>query len=413
MHPGMLLDIQLLEHHALMSFCRAFLSPLRAFQPGFSIIALKGEGFEGEPAGWAKSDLYIIYLVNLVENMWLCGWYVWNINVCIYYMHRCRESLFHFRSFGFFQASCFRNQKAKQKHPIISIRINNHGFSVCCAGYRSSWHRNFFQRDFPQEEGNDLAKVGDKTEVDGSMGSMGCLHWRFHVMFAKTTDVQGKEGNAKKYLESPLRSVLHVALFFSRKRDMLNGEFPGRYINDIWEKWLWWSWKTRHFWPVTLNRTLQALKKYEKGIRLLGWPGVGSWKLGTLMWPIEVVVYLSIYHPGSLFFLLFFCCWVFVSCFFFLGKGNKTRKPWRIMSWWKLIKWFEWRRWEPLKRRKEKVVLVVLQLKTTSYSASLYSKIGHHMFARSTIKIENMFLQKDGLKKDFSFKYIWDRKSVV
>ena len=73
----------------------------------------------------------------------------------------------------------------------------------------------FFQRDFPQEEGNDLAKVGDKTEVDGSMGSMGCLRWRFHVMFAKTNDVQCKEGNTKKYLESPLRSVLHVAPFFS------------------------------------------------------------------------------------------------------------------------------------------------------------------------------------------------------
>lgn len=134
-------------------------------------------------------------------------------------MHRCIESLFHFRSFGLFQASCFRNQKAKQKHPIISIRINNHDFSVCGAGYRSSWHGIFLQRDFPQEEGNDLAKVGDKTEVDGSMGSMGCLHWRFHVMFAKTTDVQDKEGNAKKYLESSLRSVLHVALFFFHEKE--------------------------------------------------------------------------------------------------------------------------------------------------------------------------------------------------
>lgn len=134
-------------------------------------------------------------------------------------MHRCIESRFHFRSFGLFQASCFRNQKAKHKHPIISIRINNHGFSVCCAGYRSSWHGNFFQRDFPQEEGNDLAKVGDKTEVDGSMGSMGCLHWRFHVMFAKTNDVQDKDDNDKKCLESSLRSVLHVARSFFREKE--------------------------------------------------------------------------------------------------------------------------------------------------------------------------------------------------
>jgi len=82
------------------------------------------------------------------------------------------------------------------------------------------------QRDFPQEEGNDLAKVGDKTEVDGSMGSMGCLHWRFHVMFAKTTDVQDKEGNAKKYLESSLRSVLHVALFFFTKKRHVEWRVP-------------------------------------------------------------------------------------------------------------------------------------------------------------------------------------------
>lgn len=314
-------------------------------------------------------------------------------------MHRCIESLFHFRSFGLFQASCFRNQKAKQKHPIISIRINNHDFSVCCAGYRSSWHGIFLQRDFPQEEGNDLAKVGDKTEVDGSMGSMGCLHWRFHVMFAKTTDVRGKEGNAKKYLESSLRSVLHVFFFFSRKRDMLNGEFPGRYINDIWENGF--GGHGKHVISDLSPWTLQALKKYEKGIRLLGWPAGKKLEVGDLDVTNSCWWYLFIIRDPC-FFCLGFCTMLF---FFWEGKQNK--KPWRIMSWWKLIKWLEWMGWEPLKRRKEKVVLVVLQLKTTSYSASLYSKIGHHMFSRSTMNIKNMFLQKDGLKKDFSFKYIW------
>ena len=39
----MLLDIQLLEHHAL--------------------IAPKGEGFEGEPAGCANSDLFILSIL--------------------------------------------------------------------------------------------------------------------------------------------------------------------------------------------------------------------------------------------------------------------------------------------------------------------------------------------------------------
>lgn len=240
-------------------------------------------------------------------------------------MHRCIESLFHFRSFGLFQASCFRNQKAKNtlSYQSVSIIMVSQFF---CAWCQSSWHGIFLQRDFPQEEGNDLAKVGDKTEVDGSMGSMGCLHWRFHVMFAKTTDVQGKEDNAKKYSESSLRSVLHVALFFSLKKHV-QWRVPQKllYINDIsciWEIWLWWSWKT-HVISDLSPWTLQALKKYEKGIRLLGWPVGKSWKLGTLMWPIEVVVYLSIYHPGSLFFLLFFW-WVFVSCcFFFEGKQNK------------------------------------------------------------------------------------------
>lgn len=53
MHPGMLLDIQLLEHHALMCLhsVALFFRHFERSYPGFSIIALKGEGFEGEPAG--------------------------------------------------------------------------------------------------------------------------------------------------------------------------------------------------------------------------------------------------------------------------------------------------------------------------------------------------------------------------
>ena len=181
---------------------------------------------------------------------------------------------------------------------------------------------------------------------------------------------------------------------------MLNGEFPRNYINVFWEKWLWWSWKACHFWPVTLNPSgPEEIWERNSTLRLAGWKKLEVGDLDVTNRSCGVFIYLS----SGLFFLLFFC-WFFVSCCFFL-RGNE-RTPWRIMSWWTLIKWLEWMGWEPLKRRKEKVVLVVLQLKTTSYSASLYSKIGHHMFSRS-MNIKNMFLQEDGLKKDFSFKYIW------
>ena len=186
--------------------------------------------------------------------------------------------------------------------------------------------------------------------------------------------------------------------FFSRKRDMLNGEFPGRYINDIWENGF--GGHGKHVISDLSPWTLQALKKYEKGIRLLGWPAGKKLEVGDLDVTNSCWWYLFIIRDPCFF------VWVFVPCCFF-WEGKQNKKPWRIMSWWKLIKWLEWMGWEPLKRRKEKVVLVVLQLKTTSYSASLYSKIGHHMFSRSTMNIKNMFLQKDGLKKDFSFKYIW------
>ena len=138
-------------------------------------------------------------------------------------------------------------------------------------------------------------------------------------------------------------------------------------------------------------------------LRLAGWKKLEVGDLDVTNRSCGVFIYLSSGIPVFfVVFLLGFCI-----MFFFEGKRKDALKNHELMSWWALIKWFEWMGWEPLKRRKEKVVLVVLQLKTTSYSASLYSKIGHHMFSRSTMKIKNMFLKKDGLKKDFSFKYIW------
>ena len=184
---------------------------------------------------------------------------------------------------------------------------------------------------------------------------------------------------------------------------MLNGEFPRNYINDIWENGFGGHGKPCHFWPVTLNRTLQALKKYEKGIRLLGWWGKKRLEVGDLdviNRSCGVFIYLSSAIPVFfVVFLLGFCI-----MFFLFGEGKRNKKPWRIMSWWKLIQWFEWMRWEPLKRRKEKVVLVVLQLKTTSYSASLYSKIGHHMFSRYTMKIKKYVFTRRWFEKGFFFQ---------